>query len=67
MQTTHALRTCFGFNSLLEQRHTLVVMPTRAGKLLIFQFAASQLPGSSRQSLFLQALLSSPQVQSWLC
>jgi len=32
-------------SSLLEGRHTLAVMPTGAGKSLIFQFTALQLPG----------------------
>ena len=32
-------------SSLLEGRHTLAVMPTGAGKSLIFQFMALQLPG----------------------
>ena len=31
--------------SLLNGKHTLVVMPTGAGKSLIYQFAATQLPG----------------------
>src|ERR1035437_8430054 len=31
--------------SLLEGHHTLAVMPTGAGKSLIFQLAALQLPG----------------------
>ncbi len=50
------LRAHFGFDafrpgqqkaieSLLLNRHTLVVMPTGAGKSLIFQLAALQLPG----------------------
>ena len=50
------LRTHFGFNhfrpgqqeaihSLLEKNNTLVVMPTGAGKSLIFQLAALQLKG----------------------
>ncbi len=50
------LHTRFGFEafrpgqqeaiqSLLEGRHTLVVMPTGAGKSLIFQIAALQLAG----------------------
>ncbi len=50
------LRANFGFESfrpgqneaiqsLAENRHTLVVMPTGAGKSLIFQFMAIQLPG----------------------
>ncbi|PIX47199.1 MAG: hypothetical protein COZ54_01840, partial [Anaerolineae bacterium CG_4_8_14_3_um_filter_59_70] len=50
------LLTHFGFSSfrpgqkeaihsLLEGRHTLVVMPTGAGKSLIYQFAALQLEG----------------------
>jgi ATP-dependent DNA helicase RecQ len=51
-----ALRTHFGFaafrpgqaaaiENLLTGQHTLVVMPTGAGKSLIYQFAASHLPG----------------------
>ena len=32
-------------NSLLQGRHTLVVMPTGAGKSLVYQFVALQLPG----------------------
>jgi ATP-dependent DNA helicase RecQ len=51
-----ALNKHFGFNSfragqaeaiqsLMENRHTLAVMPTGAGKSLIFQFAALQLSG----------------------
>ncbi|MCX6376814.1 MAG: RecQ family ATP-dependent DNA helicase, partial [Armatimonadetes bacterium] len=51
-----ALRTSFGFSafrpgqaeairSLLGGRHTLVVMPTGAGKSLVYQLAALQRPG----------------------
>ncbi|TLN00297.1 DEAD/DEAH box helicase, partial [bacterium] len=55
-QVLSHLRTSFGFDSfrpgqqealhsLLGGRDTLVVMPTGAGKSLIFQLAALQLPG----------------------
>lgn len=55
-QVLSRLRSSFGFTSfrpgqqealqcLLTGRDTLVVMPTGAGKSLIFQFAALQLPG----------------------
>src|SRR5512143_3326887 len=51
-----SLRTYFGFDvfragqaeairSLLDNRHTLVVMPTGAGKSLIYQLTALQLDG----------------------
>ena len=53
---TTSLHTHFGFESfragqegaiqsLLEKHHTLVVMPTGAGKSLIFQLAALQFNG----------------------
>lgn len=56
MNTYDALQTFFGFTQfrpgqreavegLLQNRHSLVVMPTGAGKSLIFQLAALQLPG----------------------
>ncbi|HNT53794.1 MAG TPA: RecQ family ATP-dependent DNA helicase [Anaerolineaceae bacterium] len=53
---TRTLVSCFGFSgfrpgqaeavqSLLNSRHTLVVMPTGSGKSLVFQLAALHLPG----------------------
>lgn len=53
---TSALQTHFGFDSfrtgqeeairsLLNKQHTLAIMPTGAGKSLIYQFAALQLAG----------------------
>ena len=56
MSLSSALRTHFGFDSfrmgqeqairsLLEKHHTLVVMPTCAGKSLVFQLAALQMDG----------------------
>lgn len=56
MDITSALQTHFGFDSfragqeeaiqsLLNRQHTLAIMPTGAGKSLIYQFAALQLDG----------------------
>jgi ATP-dependent DNA helicase RecQ len=56
MSLTSALHTHFGFDSfragqedaiqsLLNHQHTLAIMPTGAGKSLIYQFAALQLDG----------------------
>ena len=56
MSLTSSLQTHFGFDSfragqeeaiqaLLNKQHTLAIMPTGAGKSLIFQFAALQLDG----------------------
>ncbi len=56
MTLTSSLQTHFGFDSfragqeeaitsLLDKQHTLAIMPTGAGKSLIYQFAALQLDG----------------------
>lgn len=56
MSLTSSLQTHFGFDSfragqedaiqsLLNKQHTLAIMPTGAGKSLIYQFAALQLDG----------------------